>query len=264
MVLFFEHEYFHHQFNERRYIFGEKGDFVVPRAFLSRCAVCWFHVFKLFMEFLKLWNCWLLSFHICNSCYQCVLQHGQLLVVELVTYCKKYCLIKKNKNYWSFYKSIFNCPISFDIVSTTLRPCWNNVDTTLYQRCATLFRHCFNVGARRCIYVVQRSKTDVGFCFIFIVGLILFQRWSTTLKQRCSNVQMLVGLNLFERDCLSLMNLWSHLHNRLNELRKLFLNSNYLSCWLRPKHKRAAIWKTHKRQYNWFNNYNKSILINSI
>ena len=29
------------------------------------------------------------------------------LVAELVRYCKKYCLIKKNKNHSSTYKSIF-------------------------------------------------------------------------------------------------------------------------------------------------------------
>ena len=90
----------------------------VPWAFLSRYAICWFHIF---MEFLKFWNCSLLSFRIGNSCYQCVLQHVQLLVVELVTYCKKYCLVKKDKNYWSIYKFIFISPIGFDIVSTKLR-----------------------------------------------------------------------------------------------------------------------------------------------
>ena len=75
----------------------------------------------------------------------------------------------------------------------------NNVVSTLYQRCATMFRRCFNVGHRRCINVVQRWKSDVGFCFIFNVGSTLFQRWSTTLKQRWSDVEMLAGrvLNKF-------------------------------------------------------------------
>ena len=77
-----------------------------------------------------------------------------------------------------------------------LRIRWNNVDTTLYQRCATLFRRCFNVGRWRCINVVQRWKSDVGFCFIFIVESTLFQRWSTTLKQHWSNVEMLAGIYL--------------------------------------------------------------------
>ena len=57
-----------------------------------------------------------------------------------------------------------------------------NVETTLYQRC-------FNVGHRRCINVVQRWETDVGFCLIFNVGSTLFQRWS--------DVEMLAGQFLY-------------------------------------------------------------------
>ena len=64
---------------------------------------------------------------------------------------------------------------------------WNNV-------VSTLFRRCFNVGQWRCFNVVQRWKSDVGFCFIFNVGPTLFQRWSTTLKQRWSDVEMLAGI----------------------------------------------------------------------
>ena len=45
-----------------------------------------------------------------------------------------------------------------------------------------------------CINVVQRWKSDVEFCFIFNVRSTLFQRWSTTLKQCWSNVEMLAGL----------------------------------------------------------------------
>ena len=52
-----------------------------------------------------------------------------------------------------------------------LRPLWNNVEITLCQRC-------FNVGQRRCINVVQRWKSDVGFCCIFNVRSTLFQRWN--------------------------------------------------------------------------------------
>ena len=101
--------------------FGVKGDFIVLWDYLSRYTLCWFHIFNFFMDFLKFLNCSLLSFSICNPCYQCVLQIVQLLVVELTIFCKNYCLIKKNKNYWSIYKSIFNSPIGFDIVLTTLR-----------------------------------------------------------------------------------------------------------------------------------------------
>ena len=71
-----------------------------------------------------------------------------------------------------------------------LRTRWNNVEINLYQRC-------FNGGHQRSVNVVQRWKSDVGFCFIFNVGSTLFQRWSTTLKQRWSNVEMLAGIITF-------------------------------------------------------------------
>ena len=58
---------------------------------------------------------------------------------------------------------------------------------------STLFQRCFNVGHRHCIKVVQRWKSDVGFCFIVNIRSTLFQRWSTTLKQRWSNVEMWLG-----------------------------------------------------------------------
>ena len=72
---------------------------------------------------------------------------------------------------------------------------WNNVVSTLYQCCATLFRRCFNVGDWRCINFVQHWKSDVVFCFIFNVGSTFFQRWFTTLKQRWSDFEMLAGNN---------------------------------------------------------------------
>ena len=149
------------------------------------------------MEFLKFWNCSLLNFHICNSCYQCVLQHLQLWVVELVTYCKKYCLIKKNKNYWSIYKSISESPIGSNKVSTTLTLRRNNVDTTLHQRCATFFRRCFNVVQHRFDVVsklcnVEKALSDfVSFATsdqrYFNVDT---QRWNNVDSQRWNNVDL--------------------------------------------------------------------------
>ena len=75
---------------------------------------------------------------------------------------------------------------------------WNNVVSMLCQRCATLFwhcvtlfRHCFNVGQWHSINVVQRLKSDIGFCLISNVGSTLFQWWFITFKQRWSNVEML-------------------------------------------------------------------------
>ena len=44
---------------------------------------------------------------------------------------------------------------------------WNNVVSTLYQRCVTLFQRCFNVGHWRSINVRQRWKPDVWFLFHF-------------------------------------------------------------------------------------------------
>ena len=149
------------------------------------------------MEFLKFWNCSLLNFHICNSCYQCVLQHLQLWVVELVTHCKKCCLIKKNKNYWSIYKSISKSPTGFDKVSTTLMLRRNNVDTTLYQRCTTFFRRCFNVVQHRFDVVsklcnVEKALSDfVSFATsdqrYFNVDT---QRWNNVDPQRWNNVAL--------------------------------------------------------------------------
>ena len=94
--------------------------------------------------------------------------------------------------------TIVTGPIGFNIGLTNVNARLSNVVSTLYQRCVTLFRrcvtlfrHCFNVGHWRCINIVQRWKSDVGFCFIFNVGSTLFQLWSTTLKQRWSDVEML-------------------------------------------------------------------------
>ena len=74
-----------------------------------------------------------------------------------------------------------------------LRPLWNNVQKKFRQCCVV---STFNVGHRRCIYVAQRWKSDVGFCFIFKVRSTFFQRWSTTMKQRWFDVEMLTGWGL--------------------------------------------------------------------
>ena len=79
----------------------------------------------------------------------------------------------------------------------------------LYWRFETLFRRCFNVGHWRCTNVVQRWKFDFGFCFIFNVGSTLFQRWSTKLKQRWSDVKMLVGISLMYKYLLEFIKIRS-------------------------------------------------------
>ena len=93
------------------------------------------------------------------------------------------------------YKSILITSLTgFDIAFT-------NVEDTLKQRqdkvVLTLFQRCFNVGHRCCINVVQCWKSDVGFCLIFNVESTSFQRWSTTLKQHWTDVEMLAGFGPF-------------------------------------------------------------------
>ena len=126
-----------------------------------------------------------------------------------------------DKAYQSFWKSIFfTSQIDFDIaltdVEATLKQLWDNatsslkhrrnnvvqclkaivstlcnVDSTLFQgRTPTLYR------------LVQRWKSDVGFCFIFNVGSTLFERWSTALKQHWSGNEM-VARKLIGEDRLT-------------------------------------------------------------
>ena len=80
---------------------------------------------------------------------------------------------------------------------STSNESWGYIETTLIQRCGTLFGLCFNVGYWRCVNVVQRLKSDVRFCFIFNVRSTLLELWSTVLKQRWSDVEMLVGKALW-------------------------------------------------------------------
>ena len=121
-----------------------------------------------------------------NSCYQCVLQHLQLWVVELVTYCKKYCLIKKNKNYWSIYKSISESPIGSNKVSTTLML----RRTMLIQRCINVAQRFFDVVSTLCN--VEKPLSDfVSFATsdqrYFNVDT---QRWNNVDSQRWNNVDL--------------------------------------------------------------------------
>ena len=109
----------------------------------------------------------------------------EMLVVELVTYCKKYCLIKKNKDYGSIYKFIFNSPIgfrySFNNVEATSKQCWYNVVSTLCNVASTL---CQCRGPS----LYQSWKSEVRFCFIFNVGSTLFQRYFNVDPQGWNNV----------------------------------------------------------------------------
>ena len=87
--------------------------------------------------------------------------------------------------YLQIYKSLLiPSPTDFDIAFT-------NIEDTLKQRqdkvISTFFQRCFNVGHQRCINVVQRWKSDFGFCFIFNVESTLFQRWS--------DIEMLAGIS---------------------------------------------------------------------
>ena len=46
----------------------------------------------------KIYNM-LISWIVCKPCYQCVLTTCATVSSELVTFCKKYCLVKKNNSY---------------------------------------------------------------------------------------------------------------------------------------------------------------------
>ena len=82
----------------------------------------------------------------------------------------------------------------FSFINVRIWLRWNNVNTMLQQRCTKLFWNCFNVCLRRCINFVQCWKSDVGFCFIFNVGTMLFQRLCTALKQIDPTLNCWLGL----------------------------------------------------------------------
>ena len=87
-----------------------------------------------------------------------------------------------------------------------MKLCWDNVVSTLKEVKTTLYKvfsRLFNVGLRRCINVIQGWKSNVECCFIFKFGSTLFQRWSTTLKQCSSNINILAGYRFFETLILS-------------------------------------------------------------
>ena len=125
----------------------------------------------------------------------------------IVVYSKKifsHLAEKKTIHVFDLYSTISQCiiitsPIGFNIALTNVdarlkRRCINVVPT-LFQRCVTLFWRCFNVGHWHYINVVQRLKSDVGFCFIHNIESTIFQRWSTALKQRWSDVGMMAGFS---------------------------------------------------------------------
>ena len=108
----------------------------------------------------------------------------------------------------------------------------NFLDTTLYQRYSTLFRCCLNGGHWRCINIVQGRKFDVGFCFIFSVGLTLFPCWYRNLKQRWSDVEIFGGIwHYKERD---LKNCERYILNPFREwifAKKGFYTSRYVTLF---------------------------------
>ena len=79
---------------------------------------------------------------------------------------------------------IITGPIEFHIALS-------NVEVTLKHRWYNFLSMLSNVMSMSGIDVVQSWKLYVRFCFIFNVGSTLFQWWSTLLKQRWSDVEML-------------------------------------------------------------------------
>ena len=128
-----------------------------------------------------------------------------------------------------------------------MRPHWNNVVITSYQRwnnvetmlcnvgkplhrcCVKLIWHCFNVGHRRCINVVQRWKFDFRFCFTCNVWSTLFQRRPTMLKHRWYDVEIgwvvsmkkLILRNILPATLLTYWNLYAF----LKDYAKIFTKS---------------------------------------
>ena len=84
--------------------------------------------------------------------------------------------------------------IALTNVNARLKQCCINIVPVLFRRWVKLSWRCFNVEHWRCINVLQRWKSDVRFCFIFNVGSMLLQRWTTTLKQRWSDVEIFAGI----------------------------------------------------------------------
>ena len=108
----------------------------------------------------------------------------------------------RKKIYLSIYKSVLiTSPIGFDIVFINVEPtskqCRDKVVSKLFQRC-------FNVGNRHCMNVKQHWKSDVEFCFIFNVQRSF---WSTTLKQRWSDVKCWLSLSCEKKNHLKSVNL---------------------------------------------------------
>ena len=160
----FNRSIFNHSFIEHRYIFWVKADFAVLWAFHYAIKFVFFMIYNLlilyfyiFQYFLKFSSCNIWSFCVCHRCFQC-----------------EYFPIKLS-----------------DIPLKALTIRWYNVNKTICRRCPTLFQHYFNVGLRSCINIEQVWKSNFGFSFAFNVGSILFQFWSTVLKQRWSNFEML-------------------------------------------------------------------------
>ena len=131
--------------------------------------------------------------------------------------------------YLQIYKSVLSptrptsstgFDITFNYFEHTLKQSRDKVVSALFQRC-------FNVVHWRCINVVQRWKSDVRFCFIFNVGSTLYQRWSTMLKQRWSDVEILAGL-------VSLL----AVQGRINPLflLRFSLLTREIYCWVEVSH----------------------------
>ena len=122
--------------------------------------------------------------------------------------------------YWTISQStIITSPTGFNIALTNVDARLKQRCIKLLQRCVTLFWGCFNVGHWRCINVVQRWKSDDWFYFIFNFGSTLFQRWSTALKKRWSDVEMLTGtelaLNFIQKQQFSLKKTFSFHYSRI-------------------------------------------------
>ena len=131
----------------------------------------------------------------------------------------------RKKIYLSIYKSVLiTSPIGFDIVFTNVEPTSKRMP---YNVVSKLFQRCFNVRNRRCMNVKQRQKSDVEFCFIFNIASTLFQRWSTTLKRRLSDVKCWLSLSCEKKIILSQLIFARNNFNKVSGLRPWPFSNNF-------------------------------------
>ena len=126
-------------------------------------------------------------------------------------------------SYVTFFFSIRN--FFFMSHRNDVRQCWKTVVLTLRNLNSTLVQRRTPTLCRNC------WKSDVGFCFIFKVGLKLFQRWFSKLKQRWSDVEILAGIVSNQKHISKQKSLWRKLVSISSQMLQAKLSSLPYRCW---------------------------------